>query len=81
MKQKEHSRGEVTESPNKYNIKESKQEVDQIVQINKNFLSLMIVFPTPLNLRHWRYRVCPLCNSPNPTTAHILKLEWMPGGT
>ena len=31
--------------------------------------------PTPLNLRRWRYRIsssCPLCNSPNPTTAHIL---------
>ena len=31
--------------------------------------------PTPLNLRRWHYRVCskcPLCNSPNPTSAHIL---------
>jgi len=31
--------------------------------------------PTPLNLHRWGYRVsnsCPLCNSPSPTTAHIL---------
>ena len=31
--------------------------------------------PTPLNLKRWHYRVsstCPLCDSPNPTTAHIL---------
>ena len=31
--------------------------------------------PTPLNLRRWKYQVsttCPLCNSPYPTTAHIL---------
>ena len=31
--------------------------------------------PTPLNLRRWHYRVCnkcPLCNSPTPTSAHIL---------
>ena len=31
--------------------------------------------PTPLNLRRWRYRIsssCPLCNSPSPTTVHIL---------
>ena len=31
--------------------------------------------PTPLNLQRWHYRVCnkcPLCNSPTPTSAHIL---------
>ena len=31
--------------------------------------------PTPLNLKHWRFRVdgsCPLCTSPSPTTLHIL---------
>ena len=31
--------------------------------------------PTPLNLLRWNYRVCskcPLCNSPTPTSAHIL---------
>ena len=29
---------------------------------------------TPLNLKHWRFRVngsCPLCSSPSPTTLHI----------
>ena len=32
-------------------------------------------FPTPMNLCRWNYRVsnsCPLCQSPNATTAHIL---------
>ena len=31
--------------------------------------------PSPMNLRRWKYRVsssCPLCSSPNATTAHIL---------
>ena len=45
-----------------------------------NQLSFLIragsdTLPTPLNLKRWHYRVantCPLCDSPNPTTAHIL---------